>query len=957
MNCQILTTITALTTLSALTASAQQTFHVWTNGSPLNRNWSNGVNWGNLTSPPKALTSNIVLSGNQDSGFTNGTPNPAAIPIVDQPWTVRSLDLRMQPTQAWDSLTNPEFPAELSGQEISVGTGGIHSSSEIYHQKINNALRIVRNQEWTSSSRPAFSTGFLYAPVIFAGPIHFDPPSLAQFYEVNINSDIRSAALHGNIQIHNNITGTGRINVNNGAHLRIGANTGTTVNAQNSIFRVQAGGVLFMPADVATVLIADTTTVQEAGNIEMGGATLHRIETNVLEGQGTISNGHLVHRSTGNQTFSGRLVNIQLSKENAGSLTLNRASPSSSLSALQLNSGRIILDNSKTLSASTLSGVGTMEIRAGSSFTAASGTFLGEITGAGHFGVANLNLSRTGNPTHTSGSLSTVGTLSLGASNFFHTGTLSGTGTVLFDTNSEIRISENSTFAGDLSNRGTLANPRGRVELAENRLVTLSGRNKQHAFERLLLRPGAELRVTNGGQLLVRDYPEPSGILGASGDATLLLAENPNHPFRARIAAADGIVTLGFTTPLRLLAPGVNHQIKRLNLASAGLLLTQSSSMNLAELNGSADLQIDQGSTLFISAFQNSGFTGEFLNGPNGPGSLSIDMTNATKILRAGGFSGSTALTGANAVFQMPPLGAPTGTLSIGGGVTVEAAGINNTSVALASQGRLKLLPIPSPGGPIHGGCFTGTYTQPATSRLIVEINDRPSRPSGYGRIRATGNISLNGILQVEFNNNFGAQAGDIWTIYETSGGTITGSIAEANLIVNATNLPPNTHLRLGQTATTLTLRLLADPTEPTDPPGYYTWASASGLTPANRSPLSDPDGDGFPNWREYLLGMNPASAGQPKETAQEFIEASGQPAVRFRIAPGIVFTDEFEVQGSADLGSADAWSPAKATFLGTGAYHDGFVYRDYRFHQPISSAASGFLRIRYKGLITHPDD
>lgn len=932
---------------AGLLPAFSQTTHVWTGaGSTFNNyNWTNANNW-TPGVPPKALTTDIILTGSQSDGFGN----PAVPPIVNEEWTIRSLRLDMSPGWPYNGNSNPTYPAQLNGQTITLGSGGITNSSP-FHQQVNNPIRIAANQSWDDGFNEEWD-----APVILNGPIHFQSPAIASFYELTLDGGGQRAETYGHIQILNEITGTGRLTVTDGTRLRIGGHQ-TTVNATGSIFRLLDGGVMFLPQNTAATVNVGTLDLQAGSSLTLHG-NVHNFSAITLQGGGTIRNdvnagpvpGVFRHLGTNSQTFPGSFSGSpDFTKAGTGNLTFTRASGTNALRQLQLDAGKLILDNNTTLAVTTFGGIGNLEVRAGSSFSG-SGSYSGTLSGGGNISLGTATLNLPGFVTHSAGALSVGTELTLNSSHFFHTGTLSGNGLIRLNTNSELRIGTASTFAGTLGNLGTLANPRGRVIVADDQLVTLSGTASQHTFDQLHLGHNSELRVSNGGQLLVRAYPNTTGTLGATDDSILFLAENPDHPFHPRISATTGIVSLLGTTPLTLHATAVTHSLKRLNLANAGLLIQGASTLNTSELNGSANVRIDAGSRLSIGALQNSNFTGIIQDGPDGTGTLSIQIVGGTKTLRAGGFSGPATLTGTGTV-QTIPFSAPTGPLTLGG-VTLEATDINNSSVTLQAQSKLKLVSVPSPAGPLYGGCITGSYTQPATSRLLVEISDRPSRPGGYGRVRATGNISLNGVIEITLDNTFNAQVGDEWILYESTGGTITGSIAPTNILIHATNLPPNTFLQQFGSASTWGVRLAA-----ADPPGYYTWATANHLTPANRGPLLDPDNDLIANWREYLLGLDPLAPGQTSFPPQQLLFQSGQPLVRFRHSPAIDFTAEFEVQRSTDLGATDPWSDSEDTLIYAGSFPDNTLYRDYRFQVLPSTAPRGFLRIRYKGLQAHPDD
>lgn len=158
-----------------------------------------------------------------------------------------------------------------------------------------------------------------------------------------------------------------------------------------------------------------------------------------------------------------------------------------------------------------------------------------------------------------------------------------------------------------------------------------------------------------------------------------------------------------------------------------------SSSLVLGNLSGSVSVGVVASSSLTLNDFHLSGFTGAF----TGAGTLQL-VSAGTQTLRAGGFTGSTQLQGTgDAVYQTLAASAPAGPITVASGVRLVSPAIQNTSMNVA--GTLELTAVASGGGPSHGGCQTGSYTQGPDSRLILTIHDRPSRADGFGKVVATG--------------------------------------------------------------------------------------------------------------------------------------------------------------------------------------------------------------------------
>lgn len=102
-------------------------------------------------------------------------------------------------------------------------------------------------------------------------------------------------------------------------------------------------------------------------------------------------------------------------------------------------------------------------------------------------------------------------------------------------------------------------------------------------------------------------------------------------------------------------------------------------------------------------------------------------------------------------------------------------------------------------------------------------------------------------------------------------------------------------------------------------------------LTNPDADPSADPDGDGVPNWQEYLAGTNPTLA-----DSRLRLETTGtptQPAFRFLSAPGKAYV----LESTADLSSGQ-WTRV-TTFTG-----DGYVKE---YIETNSAGGSRFYRVR----------
>ena len=949
----------ALFPLLLTSAAAQITTHVWTGGTVSlgNRNWTSTGNWVGGVPPKSFQNTEVVLQG-----FWNRED----FPVVNEPWSIRTLRLGLVGAGS----------AYLYGEDLTIGAGGIlfdeGSSRSI---RVENKILVRRDQAWSKgTSQDTVHDLEALGDIEFLAPTIVTTP-----YKVTVGEDIW-------VYVYENIIGEGTIEVANGGYVRFyspNTDTNLTSSASGTSFLVQTGGVLSMSARKTTVT-TDRITLNEGGEIRLFDA-VNSLRVNSLQGGGTVrfyaaeSSGiasQLIHQGNVNESFGGNFLadasedRMDFIKTGTATLTMNRGGlvSGNSFRNLEIRNGKLRLSSNSTMRSRGLSGSGLFEIDSGSAYEFNGGDSSAQtvFSGSGRvniFSGASLELTAPG-ASHRLGRIDVTGGLTLQNTSSLEVDTLGAAGTLTLGSGAEIRIASSgfSSFPGTITHTGTPSSPNGLLTVTNPINFALTGTAKQHSFDTLAIAEGATLSVRNQSELLVRRFIGSASTLQLLDDSTAYLVQNPSAAFQYTLDAANGNVVIPIGERFQLTAPGKTHSIGDLDIGNRGLDLGGSSSLTLGSLSGSVALSIDSGSTLNLPDFQNSPFTGAFTNGSGGGGVLNL-TSGGTKVLRAGAFTGTTHLRltpglvfgGTHGTtYQTLPNTAPAGPLTIHPGVKLESPNINNSSLNL--NGVLELTSIPSPGGPVHGGGLTGTLTLGNGSRTILTINDRPTRPSGFGKIVASGGISMdtNAIIEVNLNNTFNAQSGDVWRLLEATGGSFPQANAPIHRIVNATNLPAGTELVWVKTATTLELQLQSIVT---DPPGYFTWASSNGLTPANRGPFLDADNDGRLNWREYLLGLNPLSADQPPVAPVEMRMVAGQPVFRFRCSPQVDYQNEFEVQGSEDLGATDPWQTSKATILATGNLNDGYSYLDYRFHLSTDDSEKGFLRLRYKGLTTHPDD
>ena len=125
-----------------------------------------------------------------------------------------------------------------------------------------------------------------------------------------------------------------------------------------------------------------------------------------------------------------------------------------------------------------------------------------------------------------------------------------------------------------------------------------------------------------------------------------------------------------------------------------------------------------------------------------------------------------------------------TGALEFDAGLTVSGGMLSGTGTITGNVISHGLI---SPGMSAGQLTVDGNLTLLATSTLLIELGGT-TQGSGYDHLAVTGNMSLNGLLQVGFTNGFGSSVlgSDVFTI--TSATSMTGAFANV----------PTTGLRLG---------------------------------------------------------------------------------------------------------------------------------------------------------------
>jgi uncharacterized delta-60 repeat protein len=134
----------------------------------------------------------------------------------------------------------------------------------------------------------------------------------------------------------------------------------------------------------------------------------------------------------------------------------------------------------------------------------------------------------------------------------------------------------------------------------------------------------------------------------------------------------------------------------------------------------------------------------------------------------------------------------------------------------------------------------------------------------------------------------------------------------------------------------TLEVSAAADP--------YAAWAAAAGLTGSLADRANDADGDGDSNFKEFVFGTNPGSAGSRVEFDVDTTTAggTGYPSVSFRRRTGVTGLT-VTVTASSDANFSDDLGVTEVSSAPDG---DGYVRVTYRSNRPGNSAGSQFFNI-----------
>ena len=368
-----------------------------------------------------------------------------------------------------------------------------------------------------------------------------------------------------------------------------------------------------------------------------------------------------------------------------------------------------------------------------------------------------------------------------------------------------------------------------------------------------------------------------TGVMNVSGGAALTLPTNGVELGKLNVATASGTLNLlgGTVTTNYVSKPGA-AATGRLNFNGGTLAANVASTTFLTGLT-SARVHSAGGS---INNGGNAITIGQALEAPTGNG------VSASGLVASGSGFIDTPLvtitgdgTGATAVANVDSSGNLTGITitSPGAGYTtpptftLSGGGIGNTG---GITGSATLVPNTSGGMTFSGAAVTtltgvNTYSGNTTinSGTVVVTNGAaltvaPTTNGVSTKITGAGAITLQGTLRVLLS---GANQtnGNSWTLVDATTRTYDSTFKVSDPVlgdftaqgdgVTHTLVDGTKTWTYSETSGALSLSIVSA--------GYSSWITGFGLGAGDQDPSDDPDGDGFNNLMEYVLGGNPNSS------------------------------------------------------------------------------------------------
>ncbi|WP_244612375.1 autotransporter-associated beta strand repeat-containing protein [Brucella sp. 10RB9215] len=542
----------------------------------------------------------------------------------------------------------------------------------------------------------------------------------------------------------------------NGGTLQV---TGTGWTSTNRTVSLQAGGGTFN-IDNATNNFAVMQGVTGAGGLTKSGAgTLTLSGANTYSGGTTVSAGILT--LTGDNTGGGTTT-----VDAGAALHIGTGGTSGSLAGNIVNNGALVVNRSNALDlANVISGAGSLTK-----------------SGAGTLTLSGIN-TYTGGTTMTGGTVAAASDSNLGGASgglTFNGGTLQVTGTGWTSTNRTVRLQTGGTFEIEdaTNNFAVMQGVTGAGGLTKSGAgtLTLSGANTYTGGTTMT---AGTLAVANDNNL-----GGASGGLVINDGATLQLTDN--------LTTARG-VTLGAGTATITTDGGKTAQFSNKLTGSGTLAVSGSGTLILSAANDySGNTTIANGSTLQLGdgstdgslagnvanagtfSFRNQNGT-TFAGAISGAGSLVQNGTGALTLSGdSHGFAGTTTVSGSSLLVS----GKLGGTVTVNSGATLGGSGEigGNTTV----NGTLA-------GASGSGLTFNGDLMLGSGSI----INAAFDRPGGARIFDVTGNIALNGTVNV---SSFGTGGPGLYHLFHYAGtssgsglalGTLPSGVSAANVYIN----------------------------------------------------------------------------------------------------------------------------------------------------------------------------
>lgn len=610
------------------------------------------------------------------------------------------------------------------------------------------------------------------------------------------------------------ISGTGGLNVTSGTQILTGANTytgGTTVSG--GMLELADGGSILGNVSVTGVLafahsdnISFDGTIAGAGGLtQMGGGTLTLTAAENYTGVTTISSGVLVLSNTASIANSSQ-VNV------AGTLDI---SATSGVSIKSLGgAGQVNLGN-QTLT-----------------FTSASGTFTGVISGSGGVTVTGGVETLTGINTYTGATTVTGGTLQLGASSV--TNNITNSGTVGFFSSGAM------TYSGVISGTGAVAQS-GAGITSVTTMQAYTGATSITGGTLALVGAGdisASSGLSNGGIFDISGAAGSVTLQSITGNGTIklgnqqLVLNNASGTYSGNISGAGDLVIAGgrqtlsgttsFTGVTQINA-GALYLASTSALASSSKVVdnalldvsasTSAASIQLTTINSLAGSgQVALGTTTLQLSNAGDTFSGVIA------GSGGVTVSGGTETLTgANTYTGTTSILGGSLVLAGNASLYSAGTVNANG--TFDVSGLTSGSVAigtLSGSGAVVLggngLNITN-GSTVFSGVISGTGALTVTggTQILTGTNTygggttisagtlQLGRALTSGSI--TGDVTDNGTLAFDRSDNFvfaGAISGTGGVVQMGSG---TAALTGANSYSGGTTISAGT-LQVGNGGT-----------------------------------------------------------------------------------------------------------------------------------------------------------